>query len=365
MLNGHFVIDATVHPYNLGPDNVTETTSAWRRTKGLWLHHKMLSNDDASRLADYELFSDFDYDAFTEALFVESAVDYAFVHTLPNLGFNRDVLVRPERAAALRDKYPNRFLMYGNVTPLEVEHSLRALQYQITELGIRGLKLYPAATHGTGRLIGWRMDDPKVAFPVFETCLENGITNVAIHKAATLGYSDLDNFKVSDVEGAAKAFPDITFQIVHAGWAYLEETKLLMERYSNVVANLELTFSLVVRQPRQFAEILGQLLFFHLEDQIVYSDGCNVVHPQPGLEAFAAFQMPEDLVEGKGYPQLTDELKAKILHGNIARIHGLDVEELKVGIKDDAFEQAKAGGYPEPWSGLRERTKDRPKVAGA
>jgi predicted TIM-barrel fold metal-dependent hydrolase len=364
MLNEQFVINATVHPYNLGPDNVTETTSAWRRTKGLSMHHKMLSNDDASRLADHELFSDFDYDAFVEALFLESAVDYAFVHTLPNLGFNREALVIPERAAALRDAYPNRFLMYGNVTPLEVEHSLTKLEYQITELGIRGLKLYPAATHGLS-LVGWRMDDPKIAFPIFEKCLEHGITNVAIHKAATLGYADLDIFKVSDLEGAAKAFPEINFQMVHAGWAYLEETKLLMERYSNILANLELTFSMIVRQPRQFAEILGQLLWWHLEDQIVFSDGCNVVHPQPGLAAFADFQMPEDLVEEKGYPQLTDEIKAKILHGNIARVHNLDIEELKVGIKGDVFEEAKAEGFPEPWTGLRRRTAGKPAVAGA
>lgn len=364
MLNGQFVIDATVHPYNLGPDNVTETTSSWRRTKGLAMHHKMLSRDDASRLADHELFSDFDYEAFVEALFVESAVDFAFVHTLPNLGFNKEALVLPERAAALRDAYPNRFLMYGNVTPLEVEHSLRALDYQIKELGIRGLKLYPAATHGL-RLVGWRMDDPKVAFPIFEKCLEHGITNVAIHKAATLGFSDLDIFKVSDLEGAARAFPQITFQIVHAGWAYLEETKLLMERYNNIVANLELTFSLVVRQPRQFAEIIGELLWWHLEDQIVFSDGCNVVHPQPGLEAFAKLEMPEDLVEGKGYPPLTDEVKAKILHGNIARIHGLDVDSLKAGIEGDKFEVAKSAGYPEPWTGLRRVTAGRPALAGA
>ena len=128
-----------------------------------------------------------------------------------------------------------------------------------------------------------------------------------------LGAADLAPFKVSDVEGAARTFPEINFQIVHAGWAYLEETSIMMERYANIFANLEMTFSLVINQPLMFAEIIGRMLFLGLEDQIVFSDGCNIVHPNPGLQAFRDFQMPRELVEGKGYAELTDEIKGKPL----------------------------------------------------
>jgi hypothetical protein len=114
-----------------------------------------------------------------------------------------------------------------------------------------------------------------------------------------------------------------------------------------------MTFSLIVNQPRMFAQILGRMLFLDLEDQIVFSDGCNIVHPRPGLEAFRTFEMPQDLVEGMGFPALTDEIKAKILGGNAARLHGLDIEQLNVAVKDDAFARRRQNGHAPAWGRLR------------
>jgi predicted TIM-barrel fold metal-dependent hydrolase len=357
VLDGHFVIDATTHPYNLGPDNRTQLHGEWSRRRGVYRQHEMLSPDDDARLTLDEMFTDFDHDGFAEALFAESPVDFAIVHSLPRIFFNKKDIVEAERAAALRDRYPGRFLMYANVVPFDADKALTRLEYHVKELGARGLKLYPTVPHGD-KLVGWRMDDRDIAYPIFEKCLELGITNVAIHKAVLLGNADLAPFKVGDVEGAARDFPEINFQVVHAGWAYLEEMTILMERYPNITANLEMTFSLIVNQPRLFAEIIGRMLLIDLADQIVFADGCNIVHPRPGLERFATLQMPEDLVEGKGYPPLTAEIKGKILGGNIARLHGLDVEELRASTADDAFERAKAEGLRPPWSGIRQRYRE-------
>jgi predicted TIM-barrel fold metal-dependent hydrolase len=354
VLDGHLVIDATTHPYNLGAENRTTLHAQWSRRRGVYRQHEMLSPDDDYRLTIDEMFTDFDHEGFAEALFQESAVDFAIIHSLPRIFFNKRDIVEAERAAALRDNYPQRFLMYANVTPFETDAALKRLEYQVKELGARGLKLYPTAPHGS-KLIGWRMDDRDLAFPIFEKCLELGITNVAIHKAVMLGTADLAPFKVGDVEGAAQSFPDINFQVVHAGWAYLEEISLLMERYQNITANLEMTFSLIIHQPRLFAEIVGRMLLLDLEDQIVFADGCNIVHPQPGLERFASFEMPRDLVEGKGYPELSAAIKGKILGGNIARLHGLDVDKIADGIRGDRFDERSLSGFAPPWSGIRER----------
>ena len=354
MLDGQFVIDATTHPYNLGDDNRTDLHSEWSRSRGVYRQHTVLSPPDDHLLSIEEMFTDFDHEAFAEALFAESPVDFAFLHSLPRIFFNKRDIVEVERAAALRDRYPNRFLLYANVNPLDTDGALRRLDYQVKELGASALKMYPTSPHGA-KLVGWRMDDVNIAFPVFERCLELGITNVAIHKAVLLGAADLAPFKVSDVEGAARAFPQINFQIVHAGWSYLEETSILMERYSNIIANLEMTFSLIVNQPRMFAQVLGRMLFLDLEDQIIFSDGCNIVHPRPGLLAFSDFKMPRDLVEEMGVPELSDEIKGKILGGNAARLHDLDIEELAAGVAGDRFEVQKQSGLAPPWSGLRRR----------
>jgi hypothetical protein len=41
------------------------------------------------------------------------------------------------------------------------------------------------------------------------------------------------------------------------------------------------------------------------------------------------FEIPQDLCDGYGYPQLTDQAKRKILGENLLRLHGMDVEQTK------------------------------------
>jgi Iron-sulfur cluster assembly protein len=48
-------------------------------------------------------------------------------------------------------------------------------------------------------------------------------------------------------------------------------------------------------------------------------------HPQWALEDFWNFELPRDIVEERGYPQLTEQAKRKILGGNLARLHGMEV----------------------------------------
>ena len=43
--------------------------------------------------------------------------------------------------------------------------------------------------------------------------------------------------------------------------------------------------------------------------------------------AFSLDEIPQDLCEGYGYPQLTDQAKRKILGENLLRLHGMDVTD--------------------------------------
>jgi uncharacterized protein len=47
------------------------------------------------------------------------------------------------------------------------------------------------------------------------------------------------------------------------------------------------------------------------------------------VNAFWNFEIPQDLVEGYGYPQLTEQAKRKILGENLLRLQGMDVEETR------------------------------------
>jgi predicted TIM-barrel fold metal-dependent hydrolase len=77
-----------------------------------------------------------------------------------------------------------------------------------------------------------------------------------------------------------------------------------------------------------FAEILGKLLFWCGEDKIVYGSEAPIFHPQWALRAFMDFQIPQDLCDGYGYPQLTEAGRRKILGENLLRLHGMDVDDV-------------------------------------
>ena len=52
--------------------------------------------------------------------------------------------------------------------------------------------------------------------------------------------------------------------------------------------------------------------------KLFWSSGASSPHPRPTLEAFARLEMPVDMIEGDGYPPLTDAIKADILGLNYA-----------------------------------------------
>ena len=93
----------------------------------------------------------------------------------------------------------------------------------------------------------------------------------------------------------------------------------------NVYAELGSTWYLMMRRPAEAAHVLGKLLQAVGEDRILWgTDSVWYGAPQPLIDAFRAFQIPDRLRDEHGYPVLTDTVKAKILGGNAARLYGID-----------------------------------------
>jgi hypothetical protein len=68
--------------------------------------------------------------------------------------------------------------------------------------------------------------------------------------------------------------------------------------------------------------------------------------------------MPQDLIEGYGYPPVTQDIKTKILGRNLARMHGIDLEEKRNVIANDRWSELRSHGKAAPWSGLRSRLQE-------
>jgi predicted TIM-barrel fold metal-dependent hydrolase len=353
VIGDDLVVDAVIHPYNLATSN--QDPSAQSQLDAVYAAHRLASDPEHAEyvLSHDEFFTDFSYDAIAHALFVESDVDVAVIHALPNLGFCRGHVTDPDRAAAFRDEHPTRFLLYATVDTPIVDSAIAQLERQVRELGVDGLKLYPAFFYdGIGE--GWRLDGTDFATPLIEAARDLGIRNVAVHKALWLPPAPREAFAIDDIALPLERFPDINFHIVHAGTAFLEQTRRLLERHRNLYLNLETTFQYALVKPELFAKILGTLITSCGSDRLLFASGCNLMHPHPILEAFRDYSFPEELAAEHGFTPITAEDRRNILGANVLRAHGLQAPAMIEGGAGDVYAQARADGRPAPWSVIRE-----------
>jgi predicted TIM-barrel fold metal-dependent hydrolase len=261
-----------------------------------------------------------------------SDTDMLVAMPLPLTDLFRDGLSPWEECAELARRNPDRTVFWGSVNPLEGRSALDLMERQVGEFGAKAFKFYNVR-YDYGRPFPWRMDDPQVAFPVFEKAQELGVNLIGVHKGVPLGPQPIEATQTWDMDGAAANFPDINFVIFHVGLPFIDEVCWQLIRHPNLYASIAATINFVVRAPRQFAETLGKLLFWCGEDKIIYGSEAPIWQPQWALEAFWDFQLPQDLVEGYGYPQLTEQAKRKILGENLLRLHGMDVEETRARLR--------------------------------
>lgn len=345
MIDGIVVIDAVVHPYNLAPENFRTTTAQYIR---------QIVSDGNRAVAPqgYRLTADayereWGIEEVANMSFVESYADLAAYHVLPIRAFH-DGFCSVEKGLEAQQRWPDRFLFYVGVDPMEKAAALEDLERQV-ELFDRpvGLKLYPNSWLGE-EVTGWLMDDPEIAFPVFERAQQLGIKTVAIHKALPLGPVEMRHYRVDDIDRAAMTFPDLNFEIVHGGMAFIEETAWQLARFPNVWVNLEVTATMMTNRPRSFERALAGLINEGgpaALNQIVWGTGCMVAHPRPHVERFVRdFQFSDELVDYSGIAQITEEDKRKILAENYARLHGLDLGERLSRIKGDEFDLRRPDG---------------------
>jgi uncharacterized protein len=327
MIGDAFVFDGVAHPFNFAPDNAYGPP-AQMFSNHLYAFHAALTPEGSTVLPPEDFLHRWTPEEIREMVYQQSDTDALIAMPLPLTDLYRDGLSPWQECARLAQLDPGRTVFWGTCNPLEGKKALDDISRQVKEFGAKGFKFYNVR-YEDGRAVPWRMDDPEVAFPVFEHLQNLGVNLVGVHKGVPLGPQPVEFTQTWDMDGAAASFPDINFVIYHVGLPFIDETCWQLIRYPNLYASLAATVNFVVRSPRMFAEILGKLLFWCGEDKIVYGSEAPLFHPQWALEAFWDFELPQDLVEGWGYPQLTEQAKRKILGENWLRLHGMDLEEAR------------------------------------
>jgi hypothetical protein len=190
------------------------------------------------------------------------------------------------------------------------------------------------------------MDDERM-WAICARAQQLGVKMIAVHKAVPLGPLPLAPYNsMYDMAPIVADFPDLTFEIVHGGAAFLPETVELLQRFPNVMVNLESLPMFIPNHRAKWIEIMAAYINAGLTDRLFYATGAVGGHPQPFLQAFWDFVMPE------GLPQLTEAMKRAILGENYARIIGWDLGAMQRQLAHDAFGLHREE-LAQPWSAMR------------
>ncbi|MER7282865.1 amidohydrolase family protein [Dactylosporangium sp. NPDC000244] len=324
MKNDFFIFDNAIHMYKLTEDNFDESYGGGRqRTNALVEYAKKFSApgypyDDIS---DRELSVE---DAY-RIMFDESDTDIAMAQTVPSHGGWKLGFSPAENNYKLKEAYPDRVLFCGGVDPITHGRygAKKEAVRQIKEWGAVSFKFYQAHSGG----VSWRIDDPDMAYPIWETCLENGVNNVQFHKGLAFNTQHIIDLAPYDLERAAQDFPEMNFIVHHLGEPFIDETINIASRYENIHLALTAWINQYPVAPRPALHAIGKCLLHVGADRLLWGSEAFVwPKVQAYIDLFAEMTMPEDLQEGYGYPELTDEIKAKIFGLNYAKMMGIDVE---------------------------------------
>ena len=284
---------------------------------------------------------------FFEDIFMESETDIAFLNSFGmKAQFDGVDLFPPNEAAFIRSMAPTRIKVLGCVDPPDGQSAVDSLIYQCEKLKIDGLKLYPPGPD----VRGWRMDDEKHTYPLYEVLRKHGVKNICVHKG--LPGSFLEEYcHPEDMTRAAADFPDLNFIAFHSAFPFEAElaAQAKKAKVKNIYAELGTLATTMINNPARYAQLMGNLLDGLGEDHILWGTDTPVIGPPHWqIQAFQTYKIPDELIEKNGYKQLTPEAKRKILGENTARLFKIDIPKAKKEVEGDLLYKLRKDGNPLP-----------------
>jgi predicted TIM-barrel fold metal-dependent hydrolase len=314
--------------------------------------------------ADKGNLDDLDWENFVKEVFLDSETMIGLISTPPG-PYPQQAVVPPREMTHIRDEInritrSQRMLAHGLVTPQLGARDLAFMDQQAETMKVDAWKAYTgAAPKGFDR--GWFLDDEKIAYPMLARARKLKVPIVCVHKGLPLGPVE-DYNHPRDVIKAARDFPDLTFILYHSGLKAAEgadkvfaqtgqipwttefcRMKQKNPELKNIYMELGGTFGqLVSMHPEVCAHLMGQLLQAFGPDHVVWgTDSIWYGSPRWQIEAFRRFQIPQQLLDKHRYPALTEEVKAKILGGNAARLFHLDLAAKRTEVPRDYLGKVK------------------------
>jgi len=222
--------------------------------------------------------------------------------------------------AKVVESNPDRFMYQPNVSPIKhkgVDNAIWELEYWVKEKGAKIFKFYPPEDT--------YMNDPEL-WPFYKKAEELGIV-LDIHTGFCWVPPGKSKYALPILlDDVARDFPDLKIVAFHMGYPYCDDLNMVAMGHPNVYICLSLLCPWAISSPRKFAKILGEAMRWVGPGKIIWGTDYAGFSSQIGVavKGFREFQIPEDLRQGYGYPEITEEDKRKIFGENLAGLLGIE-----------------------------------------
>jgi len=233
----------------------------------------------------------FSQPAEVDAMLAEAGVDVAVIMAedaplttgLASSGYVADFCHRTKRL---------RF--FASINPMTRLDAARQLEYDVTQLGAIGLKLYPSYQ--------WFYPNDRALYAVYAKAVELGVPVTFHTGSSTFAGSRIKYAQPLHLDDVAVDFPELVILMAHAGRPFwYAEAEWLVKRHSNVYIDL------AGLPPKRLLQYLPDLE--RISPKVLFGSDWPSIPSSLADNVAQVRQLP-----------LSDEAKQRILHDNAQRI---------------------------------------------
>lgn len=222
--------------------------------------------------------------------------------------------------AKVVESNPDRFMYQPNISPIKhkgVKNTIWELEYWVKEKGAKIFKFYPPEDT--------YINDPDL-WPFYKKAEELGIV-LDIHTGFCWVPPGKSKYALPiQIDDVARDFPELRIVAFHMGYPYCDDLNMVALGHPNVYLCLSLLVPWAAAAPRKFAKIIGEALRFVGPSRILWGTDYAGFSAQisAAVQGFRTFQIPEDMREGYGYPEITEQDRKMMFGLNLASLLGVD-----------------------------------------
>jgi predicted TIM-barrel fold metal-dependent hydrolase len=216
------------------------------------------------------------------------------------------------------EPFPDRLYLECNVGPIlrrGVDHAIWELDYLVKERNARLCKVY-APEDGP-------LND-RGMWPFYEKACELEVP-LTVHMGASYVVPQPSRYTAPALlDEVLLDFPELKVIAYHMGWPRTEELIGLAGKHKNLYLSLSGIIGWLERSPRRGYHMIGEALQWAGPEKMVM--GLDLPFDEIGrvVDFVRKLQMPEELQENWGYPEITEEIRANILGLTLARLAGIE-----------------------------------------